>query len=587
MTDDYLRMAEDNRSRAVRIAAERGVIYDRNGSIMVQNRASLMLVTGSDHRPSKKILASLARLLKIPLPDMEERLRREGKKPGFLPVVLAEDVPLSIATYIREHQSAYPGVVLETRAVRDYPYLRTAAHIVGYTGEVSDAELKQPRLQGRALGDEVGKNGIEFANEAYLSGVNGARWFEVDASGRLLGRLRTKEPVAGKNVVLTLDLRAQRAAEEALAQATVDAHHQKYPRAKSGAAIVLDVNTGEVIAAASLPTYDPAAFVGGLSTAEWKILNSKGSEYPLQNRAIMSSFAPGSTFKPFVALAALREGLATPRTTVLCTGRWTKFGTRWKKFCWKRSGHGRVSLVQALAVSCDSYFYELGWKLSRKAGERLQSWVRTFGFGDPTGVDIPSESRGRVPDTAWKRAWNERRNPSNKAWVPGDTVNMAIGQGDLLVSPLQLAVAYASLANGGTVYRPYVGKRVVDQDGTILVETRPKIVSQLVFPPAQLAAVRRGLERVVTEGTAKAAFAGFPMPVAGKTGTSQVFGKDDYSWFAAYAPADKPKHAVVVVVEQGGHGGSVAAPAARQILGRIAGYPPSVWRVEKVQDRSR
>jgi len=319
---------------------------------------------------------------------------------------------------------------------------------------------------------------------------------------------------------------------------------------------------------ASAPTYDPGKFLNGISDEEWARLTDKASEYPLNNRAIMAAYPPASSFKAITAAAALKNGLATPHSYFHCSGRWEGLGKQWGKWCWLHSGHGNLDLTEGIVKSCDSVFYEVGKRFYETKGEKLQAFCRTMGLGSRTGIDLPGEVSGRVPDAAWKKAYNKNY-PEYQAWLGGDTVNMAIGQGDLLLTPLQLANAYATLAHGGKIMKPHVLKSVLASDGKPAVETSPSVVGTAGLSAANLAALRSALVGVTEYGTGKGAFAGFPIQVAGKTGTAQVKGKADYAVFACYAPANKPRYAVAVMIEQGGHGGSVAGPAARQILSKL------------------
>ncbi len=372
--------------------------------------------------------------------------------------------------------------------------------------------------------------------------------------------------------MLTIDSRIQTVAESALKRALEEAHRQKFPKARAGAAIAVDVKTGEVLAMASLPTYDPELFIGGISTANWKRLNAKGSDYPLTNRAIMAQYPAASTFKAFTGLAGLRYGVSTPGSTVTCEGRWTEMGEQWPKWCWNRGGHGLETFMQGVRDSCDVVFYEIGYTFYKRDKEELQKFVREFGFGRLSGIDLPGEADGRIPDAAWKRRFNEDY-PEYRKWLPGDTVNMAIGQGDLLATPLQLVDGYAGIANGGTVITPHVLKEVLGTNGKSTLVAKPKAAFKPRVSAADLETMKQALVSVTQEGTAKGAFAGFGQTVAGKTGTAQVAKKDDYALFVGFAPAEKPRYAVAVIIEQGGHGGSVAGPATREILAALLGEP--------------
>ncbi|MDP1809193.1 MAG: penicillin-binding protein 2, partial [Actinomycetota bacterium] len=536
------------------------------GEPLVKNRLAVTLTLSPQRAHDKKLVARLSRLLGMSVGEIDKQVRSVKINP-IEPRVIKRDVPKEVMAYIEEHDADFVGVELKVEAIRDYPNGGLAAHIVGYLGELSDSEQKERAFSDYSMGDLVGKSGIERQYENVLSGSKGTEYVEVNAAGRPIEVIDKKEPDPGNNVVLTIDKRIQASAEAALAATMAAAKKTKYPRASAGA-IVVTTPTGEVVAMASWPTYDPRIFVGGVSTAQWATLTDKKSEYPLSNRAIMSGYPAGSTFKVVTAIAGFKTGVLTTGTTVLCRGRWTGLGTRWAKWCWDRAGHGVQSVEGALRVSCDTFFYETGYRIYRLGGEDLQKWARRLGFGSPTGIDLPAEAAGRVPTAAWKKAWNKNW-PANQTWFPGDTVNLAIGQGDLLVTPLQLADVYAAIANGGSLYKPRIVKSVIGLDGRKIYEAPDKIVSRLDLTAGQMAALRRGLRRVVVDGTAAGAFAGFPVQVSGKTSTAEVVGKDDLAGFVGYAPSDNPKYIVAVVIEQGGHGGAAAAPAARRILADI------------------
>lgn len=572
---DYAAQADKNRVREVTTVAPRGRILDRNGVELVTNRATLAVVVSPDVRKDDDLLMRLSAVLGMPLNEIKDRAS-SVKEAALAPRTIAIDVPLATAAFLGEHQSDFPGVEVRTLAVREYPQGSLAAHVLGYTGEISESEINQPDFANYELGDLVGKAGAERAFERTLQGDRGRQLIEVDASGRSRQVISDAQPEPGRDVVLTIDSKIQKVTEAALAQAISDAHKQKFTSARAGAAIALDVRTGEVLAMASAPTYDPSVFLGGVSTAQWASLTATGSDYPLTNRAIMAQYPAASTFKAVTGLAGLTYGFTSPGTTYDCKGKWVGMGEQWKKYCWKRTGHGLESFMDGIRDSCDTVFYEIGYRFYKEKGEKLQAFSRRFGFGAKSGIDLPGEATGRVPDAAWKSAYNQDY-PEYRQWLPGDTVNMAIGQGDLLVTPLQMADAYAGIANGGKVMEPHLLKQVLGSDGKPVLDFAPKVAFDTQTSAVNLATMRTALVEVTTTGTGKGAFAGFPVHVAGKTGTGQVAGKDDYAWFVAFAPAEKPRYAVAVVVEQGGHGGSVAGPAARQILSALLGY-----RVEHV-----
>ena len=582
----YAKLAEGNRIREVSIDAPRGRILDREGRELVANRASLAVTLEPSVADDEDLLVRLSSILQVPVSEMEEDLRTEREE-RLKPRVVKLDVSMDVVSYLSENGARFPGVAIETVPVRDYPNGSAMAHVLGYTGEISEEQLEEEDLLDYRLGDIVGKTGAERQFETVLQGERGFQRLEVDNQGEPHRILDRREPVPGRDVVLTLDLEIQRAAEQALADALEDAHAADFPNARAGAAVALDVETGEVLALASAPMFDPELFIGGISTDDWEALNDEDSEYPLNNRAVMSAYPPASTFKVVTGIAGLEEGVARKWGTYYCSGKWTEMGEQWPKLCWKRSGHGRMTFMSGVEESCDTVFYEIGYEFYKRFyhedAEDLQKWARSFGFGRRTGIDLPGEVPGRIPDAAWKRDFN-RFYPEYQMWLPGDTVNMAIGQGDALATPLQTAAAFAALANGGEVPQPHVLKDVLDADGRVARSFEPTTTHTPPVSDGTLATMRQALVDVTRSGTAEGAFAGFDVRVAGKTGTAEVRGKDDYAWFAAYAPADDPRYAVAVVVEQGGHGGAVAAPAARQILAALLDLP-----VERVQatDQSR
>lgn len=570
--NEYKVLAEENRIRTISIDPPRGIIYDRNKKVLVKNRPSLAVTLSPDTaKKNKDIVKKVAEILKMTPKEVRKKLREKREGP-LEPRVIQTDVDESIVSYIKEHQSKLPGVEVKVISVREYPSKDLAAHALGYVGEISEDELEKPEYNDYVLGDAIGKSGAECEYESALRGVKGEQQVEVNAAGRKLRVIKTRDFRPGNNLVLTIDKKLQKATEEALEGAARYARGKGYSDAKAGAAIVIEPDSGKILAMASYPTFDPRVFIGGIKTKQWQELNDKDSNYPLINRTMMSSYAPGSTFKPFTALAGMKEGIISPKTAYACGGKWLAYGKKWVKYCWKRSGHGRVNLNRALVESCDIYFYEVGnafYKIFKKdKRELLQDWMGKFGFGSKTGAFemIPEES-GRVPDAAWKKKWN-KNHPEYQLWLPGDTVNIGFGQGDLLVTPLQLAIAYGAIANGGTLYQPRLIEKTLTPDGEIARRFKNQRVRKLDFSPEQLKSVQTGLKGVTSSGggTAAPAFSGFPVPVAGKTGTAQVRGKDDYAWFVCYAPSNDPQYVVVVMVEQGGHGGSVAAPAARKIL---------------------
>ncbi|MGQ9475159.1 MAG: penicillin-binding protein 2 [Actinomycetota bacterium] len=598
--DRYRSMAEGNRVREVPLEASRGKILDRNYQILVGNRWALsifVLPTEFEKLEDKEAEAArLGEMLGMSGEEVLKKLQGDEVQP-HKPVLIKKDVDPGVYFYLLERQEDFPWVFPEKMPVREYPDgdESLAAHVLGYLGEISEEQLKVLEEKGYKAGDIVGTSGVEAYYEDTLRGVDGKLILEVDARGRPLRELDKEERNPGKTLVLTLDKDLQRAVEESLRQGMArartyfDRERGKNYVAPAGAAVVLDPRTGEILAMASEPTFNLEDFVGGIDEEEWERLNDPRNNYPLNNRAIVGQYPPGSTFKVVTALAALQEGMATAYSPFFCGGVFNRGEfAQYPKTCWKT--HGSINFMDAIIQSCDVVFYELGYVFYENRNRegwvtRLQDYAMLCGLGKPTGVDLPNEFEGRVPTPQWKWEFNQG-NPDYQRWYPGDTVNMAVGQGDILVTPLQLANLYAAIANRGPYYRPHVGKEVLTYLGESVETIQPQQIGDITNPNNdlgihverdELEVVRQALTGVVARGgTAAGAFAGFPIqsiPVAGKTGTAEVQGKQPCAWFACYAPANDPRYVVVVMVEEGGHGGLVAAPIARRILEHIFGIP--------------
>jgi penicillin-binding protein 2 len=537
-------------------------------AVFVDPSAQYIKVKGKRQK-NTELFQKLATTLQMPVADVEERVA-SVKEEALAPRMVAIDATASAVAYISEHPAEFPGCEVRAQAIRQFPQKSLAAHVLGYAGEVSQVDLSNSVNNGYQYGDTVGKAGAELAFEKVLQGDRGQRLIEVDAAGKPRRVLQDTEPVPGHDVELTIDSKIQAITEAALAQALLDAKKAKFPNARAGAAIAIDVKTGAIISMASLPTYDPSMFLGGISNKEWKSLNSTDSNYPLTDRAIMGLYPAASTFKAMTGLGGLQYHMITPSTSVDCVGSWTEMGKQWKKYCWNHAGHGLEDFYGAVRDSCDSYFYHVGYLFYKDHGEKLQKFARAFGFGSLSGIDLPGEAKGRVPDQKWKTEYFANY-PELQKFQPGDEVNLSIGQGDLLVTPLQLVDSYAGIANGGKVMTPHVLKQVLGADGKPVLKYKPTVAFDSKTSASNLQAMRTALLDVTKNGTGKGAFRDFPIDVAGKTGTAQVYGKDDYAWFVGFAPADKPKYAVVVLIEQGGHGGSIAGPAARSIFAGLFG----------------
>lgn len=576
---------EANANRIVEVPLDpmRGRLLDRSGRVLVDNRVTRALTLSRSLVGEERgaVINRLSELLSIPAADLGRRLDNQ-RFSRYKPVPLVEDVSEEQIVYVREHQELFPGVEATLSPTRSYAHEELAAHVLGYVGEINDRELKDKEgsKSDYRLGDQIGKSGVEATFEEYLRGVPGEERFEIDSRGRVVSVLGVDAPKRGGDVQLTIDLDVQRLAEESLFQG-IDAAHKgwddqmkKHFIAPAGSLVVLDSRDGSVVAMASYPTYEPEDFTGGIDPQKWKELNDPGNHYPLNNRAIQGQYAPGSTFKLVTAMAALSAEIITPYTPFEDKG-----SLRVGQQLFRNAGnrvYGRVDLARALAVSSDAYFYSLGyriWQLGDQGGNTIQDVATSLGFGERTGIALPVEQPGRVPGEEWKRSMNKKLPKAfpDGVWRPGDNVNLSIGQGDMLATPLQLAVAYAAFANGGTVFTPQIASQVLDEDGKPSTVRPPKRRKQAVITQEIRGAIMGGLRRAIVdeEGTAALAFGGFPhdrVRVAGKTGTAQVAKKQDTALFAAILPTDAPQYVVVAVVEEAGFGSSVAAPIVRRVI---------------------
>lgn len=566
--DRYLALSEKNRIRYVPIAAPRGAVYDRHGVLLIDNRPSFdVSVLPAEVENKEVLLDSLSLFLGVGTTELERRWEKGRRYSRYRPVPLAADVGRDVMEIIQENGVTLPGVLTEVRPVRSYSHGESAAHLFGYLGEITERELQDKTFKGYRPGEYVGKGGLEKSLESYLHGGEGQRRVEVDVKGRELRLLDIQDPVPGARVFLTIDHELQLATEKAFADA-------------SGAAVALDVHTGEILALVSRPGFDPSLFASGISGQQWIEL-LQNPRHPLQNKAIRGQYPPGSTFKVAVALAALKAKVASPATSVVCEGK-LAIGNREFR-CWKKEGHGTTDLKKAIKESCDVWFYKVGIDLGI---DRMAAAVRELGLGEPLGIGLDGEKGGLIPDRAWKR----RR--FNTGWYDGETAIAAIGQGYVLTTPLQLATMTATLVNGGKVMQPYFVRHIEDQAGRLLFAPEPKVLRSTELPDSALRAVLRGMDAVVNEpgGTARASRLE-EIRYAGKTGTSQVvklkddaqrgkqaelFEHRDHALFIAYAPADDPQLAVAIVVEHGGGGGSVAAPIARAMFANYFGLEPAV-----------
>jgi penicillin-binding protein 2 len=586
--------AKANQVRLVYEPAPRGRILDRNGAVIVDNRFRFVVTLSRQAAAQNpEVTSRVAALLNMSIADVKKRVDDVRFSP-YKPVPVAEDVTKDIAIYLREQHDDFPGVEVTRVAERIYPQGPLAAHILGNVGQVTSDELKRLRKDGYRVGDEIGRAGVERAYEKYLRGEPGVTKLAVDASGTVLPVALgpPKAPIPGRDVQLTIDAGVQKLTEESLAQGleaarnSYDKDQKKKFIAPAGAAVVLDPNDGSVLAMGSNPTYDPSVFVGGVKQAVFDELRKPESHFPLNNRVIQGQYPPGSTFKLFTALAALNKGIIDPRTTYDDAGKYTIPKCIGEQCVYRNAGgikNGKVNLTRALTVSSDVFFYYLGatfWQKAPNSDTAMQDEARAFGLGTRTGIPLLGEQKGRIWTYADKRKAHAER-PKDFPfgnWQTGDNVNLAIGQGDTAVTPLQLASAYGAFATGGKLAPPRIAARILDQQARPVADL-PLEPSRTIALPAGKDAIAQGLVGAVADpkGTAYGAFAGFPLtsfPIAGKTGTAQVPPLQDTALFVSYGPVTHPQYVVAVVMEQAGFGGSTAAPVARRVWEGLAGAPP-------------
>ncbi len=552
--DDYQAMSENNRLRFVPVAASRGAIMDRSGTVLVSNRPSFSLaVIPQEVTDKEALLTLLSGLLGLDRAEMAERWNKNKGRANYYPIVLASNITRDHVEIVEENRMRLPGVEIEMKPVREYSSKQLAAHLLGYIGEVSEKELDLEGYEDYNPGDYIGKNGIERALEKELHGSDGGRQLEVDARGRVLRTISESHPTVGNSVVLTIDAAVQKQAELAFGD-------------QAGAAVAMDVTNGEILAFVSNPGFDPSLFSGKLPADIWQgYLDDK--RHPLENKALSGQYPPGSTFKMITALAGLQENILNDSTSVNCSGSYD-LGTSTFK-CWNKKGHGSTNLRKSLRESCDVFYYQLGEKLGV---DKIAAAARAFRLGEPLGVELLNERSGLIPTAEWKLK------RFGKKWFHGETLSVAIGQGAVVLTPIQLASMTATIANDGTIYRPHLVKRIVDADGKTLRETKTEIIGTASFPKESFRLVKQGMLSVVNEpGGTGAAARLYDVKVAGKTGTSQVvklretkrstpYQFRDHALFVAFAPYEKPEIAVAVVIEHGEHGGAAAAPIAARIL---------------------
>ncbi len=555
----YRAKSEHNRIRLHDIPPFRGMILDRKGNVLVDNRPSYDLyVVPEDVQNRAQLLKNLNRLAGLD-PEMVEQKLKEASPRPFRPVCLAKDISRDKLGVIETHRFNLPGVIIKVEPQRHYVCGKLAFHLLGYLGQIGENQLRSGQYPDNKPGDLIGRSGVELKYQSFLSGTVGGEQVEVDAAGRKIRTISMKSPLPGTNICLTIDRDLQLSAEKALIE-------------KKGAIVALDPSTGEVLALASSPSVDPNLFIGGIDESTWKAIASS-KDYPLQNRALSGQYPPASVFKIIVALAGLEEGAIDPEEEVNCKGYF--FLGRHQYNCWKKHGHGIMDLHSALVESCDVYFYQMGKQLGV---DTIARYAKKFGLGKMSGFGVGQEREGLIPTRTWKLK------KIGAPWQEGETVSMSIGQSFLLVTPIQAATMIASVFNNGILYRPQVTKWVGLSDTDKIHEFAPKVAGKINISQSHLEIIKNALIGVVNEthGTgSKAWMEG--MTVAGKTGTAQVVAAKkndaqngnedeiplhhrDHAWFVAVAPAESPRIAVAIVIEHGGHGGSAAAPIARDMI---------------------
>jgi penicillin-binding protein 2 len=560
--EHFTTLSRDNRVKLVAVPPTRGLIYDRNGVLLAQNIPSFSLeVVPEQVKDLKKTLAELRQIIEISDADIERFQKSMRRRPRFEGLPLRFHLSEEEVARFAINRPRFPGVDIQARLRRDYPAGMLAAHVLGYVGQISEEELQQVDASNYTGTSHIGKTGVERFYEPLLHGRVGVQQIEINAQGRLLRVLEETAPVPGVNLYLSLDLRLQMAAEAALGEYT-------------GAIVAIDPRNGEVLALVSRPSYDPNLFVGGIDPITYAALQNS-PDRPLYNRALRGQYPPGSTIKPFMGLAGLEYGVITPSHRTYCPGWFRLAGSEHKFRCWRHGGHGTVDLQRAVVESCDVFFYDLALALNI---DRMHAFLDQFGLGRKTEIDLPGELTGLLPSRAWKRTAREQ------GWYPGETIINGIGQGYMLVTPLQLAAATAYLANHGLRMQPRVLYARQDPHSGKLDLERPRTLGAIPMPQAMnWDSIIGAMTQVVhgPNGTARAIGIGVPFRIAGKTGTAQVFGLKqdekydknkvpeelrDHALFVAFAPADNPRIALAVVVEHGGSGSGAAAPLARQIL---------------------
>jgi penicillin-binding protein 2 len=556
---DYRRMSENNCVRLQSVAPFRGLVYDRDGVLLVDNRPSFdVSIVLQDAKNPKAIVTRLAKLLDVGPETLLQTLEKKKRWPSFKPLSLKRDLDRDAVAVVEAHRLDLPGIVISVGPMRHYIEGALASHLIGYLSEISEKELASGRFPHSRGGDFIGKFGVEKAYESFFHGEPGTKQVQVNALGQVTGVLETKEAVSGKNVHLSLDVELQSKTEQMLA-------------GKVGAAVAIEPSSGHVLAIVSSPAFNPNTFVEGMTFDAWNRLSTNEFR-PMENKAVQGQYPPGSTYKIVTAMAGLEEGVINENTAYYCPGHY-RYGNRTYR-CWKRSGHGAVKIIDALAQSCDVFFFRVGEELGV---DRLARYAEGCGLGTTTGIKLDNEAAGLVPSSVWKL---KRK---GVPWQGGETLSVAIGQGFDLVTPLQMVCLVAAVANGGTRYKPLVVQRIEASDGSVVKIGEPEILGKLPASKKTLQILKRGMINAVNTPSGTGWSMRIPgVSVAGKTGTVQVVAMApdreetpheskplrfrDHAWFVAFAPAEEPRIAVAVLVEHGGHGATAAGPVAREMI---------------------
>jgi len=552
----YRGLSDANSLRLITARAPRGIITDRNGEILATNVPSYSLfVIPADLKAYGPTMVRLSQILDEPLSSLEMTVESRRKRRKFEPIRLQTHLDENLIAQIEENRVRLPGVYIQMEPERYYPHGELASHILGYIGEISEEDLTRLRESGYYVGAVVGKKGIERTYDRVLRGEDGGVQIEVDASGVQRRTLAYKKPIQGQTLQLSIDWKVQALAEQLMGD-------------QIGSIVITNPKTGEILALVSHPNFDPNEFVSGISYKDWnKLLKDKN--HPLENRAIQGQYPPGSIFKLITGLAALEEGVIDFKKVFLCKGIfWYK---TWPYRCWRTSGHGWVNLERAIIESCDIFFYQLSLLVKV---DKISDMAKEMGLGSKTKVDLDSEAVGLVPSPAWKEA------TQHQPWFPGNTIQMSFGQGYLLTTPLQMLDVTSGLAMDGKIYKPHLLYKIVDQNtGRMVFEKEPEILKEGKIDQKYLDFIKATMEKVISSaaGTGKKARIN-GVRVAGKTGTSENPHGDTHAWFTAFAPAEDPKVAIIVMVENGGEGGVVSAPIAKRVMEQALGVDVTPWQ---------